>query len=107
MSLDFYLMETKRVVVFEKNTTHNHGKIATALGIYKHLWRPEELGIRQAKELVAPLKAAIKELENNPTKYAEHDPANGWGSVESFMIFLDAVCQACFDNPYAEIEVSV
>ena len=106
MSLDFYLMETKRVVVFDKNITHNCGSHASALGIYKHLWRHEELKITQAIELISPLYTALKEIQANPTKYESCDPVSGWGTVESFTEFLKKVLQACLEHPYAEIEVS-
>lgn len=46
MSLDVYL-EGPPVPqdVFWANITHNLGRMADEAGIYKHLWRPEEIGM--------------------------------------------------------------
>ena len=33
---------------YSANITHNLGKMAEEAGIYKHLWRPEEIGITKA-----------------------------------------------------------
>lgn len=107
MSLNIYLMKTQRVSVCSENTTHNHGKMADALGVYTHLWHPEELGLKYAHELIAPLRGAINELETNPEKYRQYDAPNGWGKVEYFIIFLKKVLSGCEETPEAEIEVSV
>jgi len=49
MSLDVYLMKTMPTSVYDANITHNLGAMAEAAGIYKHLWRPEEIGITKAQ----------------------------------------------------------
>src|SRR6266496_3980933 len=45
--------------LYWRNITHNLNTMADAAGIYKHLWRPEELGITKAGELIAPLAAGL------------------------------------------------
>ena len=105
MSLDFCLMETKRVDVCDANTTHNHTKHAHAIGIYKHLWRPEELGIKKAHEMISPLQGAINELRVNPEKYRQYDNSEGWGTVEYFLEFMEKVLCACEEHPDADVEV--
>jgi hypothetical protein len=50
MSLDIYLEELLVTSVFCANYTHNVVDMAEAAGIYKHVWRPEELGIAKARK---------------------------------------------------------
>lgn len=45
MSLDVYLKAVRPAEVFSANITHNLGAMAEAAGIYRHLWRPEEVGV--------------------------------------------------------------
>lgn len=106
MSLDFYLIETRPVDVFWRNTTHNHGKHADAVGVYTHLWHPNELGITKAHQLIEPLSEAARKLRANPEQYRQYDAKNGWGTVEHFTEFVEGVLQACIDHPDADIAVS-
>jgi len=46
--------------VFHRNITHNLGKMANAAGIYEALWRPEEIGITQAKQLIDPIMIGLE-----------------------------------------------
>lgn len=34
------------------NITHNLNSMAGAAGIYQHLWRPEEVGVTKARQLI-------------------------------------------------------
>ena len=44
MSLDFSLScECCKTKVFTANITHNLTKMADSVGVYKALWRPEEI----------------------------------------------------------------
>jgi len=105
VSLDFYLVETKPTQVFSLNITHNLGTMAKAAGVYYYLWRPEELDLEVAKELVEPLKLGLKELESNPEHYKSFNPSNGWGSYENLIEAVKEVIAACELNPEARIEV--
>ena len=69
MSLDITLTEVKPCEVYSTNITHNLGKLAEALGIYQHLWRPEELNITHARQLIHPLKAATENLTFDKARY--------------------------------------
>lgn len=92
--------------VFSANITHNLGNMASEAGIYEYVWRPEELGIMKAKELIEPLKAGIAELKRNPIKYKQFNPSNGWGSYDIFVPWLEKYLVACEEYPEAEITVS-
>lgn len=79
MSLDVWLSKevTETKEVFSANITHNLTAMAEAAGIYKHLWRPEELGIAKAAGLVEPLTAGLTRLLAEPDKFKALNPANG------------------------------
>jgi hypothetical protein len=92
--------------VYERNTTHNHGRIAAAVGLYAACWRPDENGITKAAQLVEPLRAGLAKLEQFPAAYRHLEPGNGWGSVEHFTQFVREYLRACEANPDADVSVS-
>ena len=86
--------------------THNLNKMATAVGLYEVLWRPEEIGITIASQMIEPLEKGLKELEANPDKYKAYNPPNGWGNYEGFVSFCKSVLQKCREYPDAVIEAT-
>lgn len=62
MSLDVYLRLDNGNEVYDANITHNLNTMAEEAGIYKHLWRPEELGITKAKDLIEPLAEGLAKM---------------------------------------------
>jgi len=103
MSLDVYLTALRRTTVYQANVTHNLGGMATEAGIYTHLWRPEEIGITKAEQLIEPLRAAVVLLESDPARFRAFDPANGWGSYDHFVPWVREYLEACIENPDAEV----
>ena len=99
-----YRQET--IVFYEANITHNLTEMADAAGIYKCIWRPEELGITEASQLVAPLREGLKTLGDDPEKFRAFNPSNGWGSYEVFVAWVTRYLMACQEFPGAVIEVS-
>jgi hypothetical protein len=106
MSLDIYLTVVRPTEVFETNITHNLSAMAAEAGIYQHLWRPEEIGIATAGQLIDPLRSAIALMEAEPERFKAHNPSNGWGSYEFFIPWLKELLVACEQNPDATIKVS-
>jgi len=106
MSLDVSLEEEQIVEVFSQNITHNLNKMAEALGIYKAVWRPEEINFTKAKQLIEPLENAIKLMREDPEKYKKFDAENGWGTYRDFLPWLKKYLAACKESPNARIEVS-
>ena len=112
MSLDIYL---ESVVcehcgrggeeVFSVNITHNLTGMADEAGIYKHLWRPEELRIAKAEELIAPLSAAVKLMMDDPGRFRKHNPENGWGDYGVFLSAVESYLSACKRYPKATLRV--
>jgi len=92
--------------VYSANITHNLGRMAKAAGIYQALWRPEEIGITTAHQLVAPLTKGLQELANDTRRFDEFAPANGWGTYDGLMQFITAYIDACIRYPDATIGVS-
>lgn len=106
MSLDVYLTAVRPTTVYDANITHNLGPMAEEAGIYKHLWRPEELGIKTAGELIEPLAAGLALLQSDPDRFKAFDAPNGWGLYEHFVPFVEKYLDACRGNPDATVEVS-
>ena len=106
MSLDVSLSAVRKVEVYSANITHNLGKMANAAGIYQHLWRPDELGIKQAGELIMPLRAGLELLKSDPVRFKKFDSPNGWGMYVHFVPFVEKYLDACEQNPDAIVEVN-
>jgi hypothetical protein len=89
--------------VYSANITHNLGQMANEAGIYKHLWRPEEIGITKASELIESLTIGLNKLKFDKEKYKVFNPDNGWGSYEGLVSFVENYLNACKKYPDAEI----
>ena len=92
--------------IYHANITHNLGKMAQAAGIYRHLWRPEEVGIKTAGQLIEPLRDGLAVLKADPDKFKPFNPENGWGNYDNLVTFVEAYLQACEDNPTAFVVAS-
>ncbi len=93
-------------ILYEANITHNLNIMAEKAGIYKHLWRPEELGITKAKELIIPLADGLKELELKPEYFRQFNAENGWGIYENLAQFVREYLDACKKSPDATLRIS-
>ena len=106
MSLDVYLCAVRKTSVYDANITHNLNRMAAEAGIYKHLWRPEEIGITKAEQLIEPLTAGLALLDSDPERFRKFDAENGWGRYENLVEFVSKYLEACAANPDAEVSVS-
>lgn len=107
MSLDVYLTlpEPTRV----PNGTGifvNLGRMAELAGIYKHLWRPDEIGITKARQLIEPLPIGVALMNREPERFIALNPTNGWGSYKDFVPWIERYIAACCEYPDAEVSVS-
>lgn len=91
---------------YAANITHNLGKMAAAAGIYTELWRPEEIGITKARQLIEPLRAGLTLLLAEPARFEMLNPDNGWGTYDGLVKFVSAYLAACGDYPDADVTVS-
>lgn len=88
------------------NITHNLGRMADAAGIYNELWRPEEIGITKASQLIEPLRAGLERLRADPNKFEQYNASNGWGLYEHFVQWVQKYLIACEEHPDANVSVS-
>jgi hypothetical protein len=91
---------------YSGNITHNLGKMAGEAGIYKHLWRPEEIGIDRAEQLIRPLTDGLALLKSDPPRFEAFNSPNGWGMYEHFVPFVEEYLRACVERPMAKVRVS-
>lgn len=106
MSLDVDLYAIVKTSVFSYNLTHNLAKMASEAGIYYALWRPDEVGITRADQLIAPLEAGLTVLKSNPNRFKKFDAENGWGRYENLVEFVEKYLQACRQYPDAEVSAN-
>lgn len=106
MSLDVALIRTQPTEVFSANITHNLGNMANEAGIYEHLWRPEEISIHLAGELIKPLEAGLRLMKQDPERFKKFNAKNGWGLYENFIPWIEKYIKACKKYPDAIIETS-
>jgi len=106
MSLDVSLIETRPVEVYSRNITHNLTGMALEAGIYQHLWRPEEIEIEFAHQLILPLTRGLELLLSDPTRFEAFNAPNGWGTYKDFVGFVEDYLMACEEFPNALIDIS-
>ncbi len=92
--------------VYDANITHNLGQMAKEAGIYKHLWRPDEIWIDTAKQLIEPLTVGLALLKSDEQRFIQFNAKNGWGLYEHFVPFVEKYLTACIENPDARVRVS-
>jgi hypothetical protein len=92
--------------VFESNITHNLIAIAKEAGIYQACWRPEEIGITKAEQLIEPLRKGLELLRAEPDKFRALNPSNGWGDYDGFIGWVERYLAACEAYPDADVDVS-
>lgn len=112
MSLDVYLNTNyckhceRGDEVFGANITHNLNDMAKEAGIYGILWRPEENGITEARQLIEPLRTAVADMKADPERFKKHDSENGWGTYKDFLPWLEKYLRACEATPHARVTAS-
>lgn len=91
--------------LYTDNITHNLTEMADAAGLYKPLWRPDEMGITKAHQLIPILESGLKRLRRNPQKFRKYNPPNGWGTYESLVKFVANYLKACRRYPHDDVDV--
>lgn len=110
MSLDVYLEDPTATYetdyLFWSNITHNLNQMAAKAGIYKYLWRPEEIDINKAKDLIKPITNGLNLMKNYPELFKKYDASNGWGTYDQFVPWIEEYLSACKAYPEAKISIS-
>ncbi len=91
---------------YSANVTHNLGRMAEEAGIYKHLWRPDEIGVTKARQLIEPLSIGLALMKQEPQRFIALNPSNNWGSYDGFIPWIERYLEACCRYPEAEVSVS-
>lgn len=103
MSLDFSLRKMVESEIYTDNITHNLSTMARAADLYECLWRPEELGITHAYQMIPRLEEGLAKLRANPAEYEKYNPENGWGNYVGLVCFVNQLLQACKEDPDAKV----
>jgi hypothetical protein len=112
MSLDVDLMMVEPVSKWTYNITHNLGKMAAechvgdGLTLYDVLWRPDEHGLKYARDLIKYLEEGYHNLDSHPEAFSKFNPENGWGSYNGLWSFVYNYWQACLEYPDSELRIS-
>lgn len=91
---------------FSRSVTHNLTAMAREAGIYAPLWRPDEIGITKAAQLVEPLTAGLALLRSDPERFRRFNNAHGWGVYEGLVRFVSEYLAACREHPDADVRAS-
>lgn len=105
MSLDVTLTKDG-AEVYSANITHNLNVMAMKVGVYAHLWRPEEIEADKAYLLVGPLSQGIRDMVSGRDYLQQFNPSNGWGSYDGLLKFIQEYRDACERFPDADVSVS-
>jgi len=110
MGLDIYLSDPtatyKTESLYWGSITHNMGKMAGKAGIYKALWRPEEIEAKYAKDIIEIVEKGLADLKARPQYFDQFNSPNGWGMYEHFVPFVEEYLKALKEYPDAEIYIS-
>lgn len=109
MSLDVGLKDPTATYdvnyLYDANITHNLGEMAQEAGIYYALWRPEEISMTTAGDIIELLEKGLVDLKARPEFFEKFNSPNGWGTYEHFVPFVEKYLEACKRYPKAIINV--
>jgi len=103
MGLNVTLSAIRVTDVYSSGITHNLNQMAEAAKIYEALWRPEEIGITTADQLIPILTEGLRLLESDPGYYRTFAPSNGWGTYDGLVRFVKGYLAACIESPDATV----
>jgi hypothetical protein len=103
MSLDFTLKKMVLSEIYSDNITHNLIHMAMDADLYYPLWRPEEIGITHAHQMIPRLETGLALLRSDPERFEKWNPVNGWGNYVGLVVFVRDLLEACKNDPDAEV----
>lgn len=103
MSLDIDLIEYGESM-WSANMTHNLNKIAIEAGVYECLWRPDEIGVKYARDNISNLRFALGIFYSKYDELKKLNPSNGWGDIDGLIEVTQGFLRACMEHPNAIIE---
>ena len=66
---------------------------------------PDSWREKKCSDLLPFIDKGIKQLRSHREEYRKFEPSNGWGTVETTIIFLDAIRCVCEEYPTAVARV--
>lgn len=99
----FKAPSTKSNTIYNGNITHNLNDMAKQADLYMPIWRPDEIDITKAHQLIPILTDGLARLKADPIKFRSFNPANGWGSYETLLEFVEEYLTACTLYPDADV----
>lgn len=102
MSTTIKLIQTRPVEVWDRNVTSNLYAICERLGIEKVVYKPSEIGITRAEELIPHIKKSLQQISENYSELVllQLQPE---GSVVHLQWMLESYLCACNLYPDAEV----
>lgn len=105
MSLDVYPEATRPTEAYWRNIAHNLCKMADEAGIYEAIWRPDEIGITHAAQLIPMLESGLVKLESQRERFEKLNPANGCRDYRALVNSVGEYLRMCRENPTASVEI--
>tara|TARA_R100000935_G_C2821892_1_gene160208 strand:- start:1110 stop:1430 length:321 start_codon:yes stop_codon:yes gene_type:complete len=102
MSLDIDLIEYGESM-WSGNMTHNLNKIAIEAGVYECIWRPDEIGVKYARDNISNLRFALGIFYSKYDELKKLNPSNGWGDIDGLIEVTQDFLKACMEYPEAII----
>ena len=96
----------EKETLFNTNITHNLGEMAREAGIYKALWRPEEIDAKIAKDIIDIVESGLIDLKAGQNTSGNLTVQTGGGTYKHFVPFVEEYLKALKEYPDAEIEIS-
>jgi len=85
---------------FIKHTSNTGNMIQEVCGL-----RPPSWDGKKCSELLPFIDKGIKQLRRHREEHRKFETSNGWGTVETTTVFLDAIRTVCEEYPTAVIRV--
>jgi hypothetical protein len=104
VSYDMVTFTEEEETLYRDNITHNLNKMAEIVGLYKYLWRPDEIGVTKASQLIEPLIIGLKKLREDQLYLETFNPSNGCGNYYQLVEFVRLYLNACKEFPNAEVK---
>lgn len=103
----FITIETKKAnVVYRGNITHNLNEMSIkCANLYTYLWRPEEINVFYAKDLIVPVERRLNLLKKKKEYFEQYNPRNGWGNYDVLVSFVEEYLEKCKTFPIAKVSV--
>lgn len=67
---------------------------------------PSDWDGRKCADMYPVIAQGATLLQNNPQRYRQFEPSNGWGTVETTLDFLMKIADNCEKYPTAVIEIT-